>query len=264
MTVLPCLGPLTVPFLFAAAAVLTAPISTGGASVRLSRAELLAGLAASQPGGISPTTSRRRSAAGGRSVTRFRFAGTAAGVALGVVVGGPVGLLVGCVVAVVGVRVLTRLEPAAARRARELRRDELPEVLSLLAAALSAGLPLSGALAAVASATGGALAPDLARVGELSSLGAGPAAAWADCATDPVLSPVARAAIRSADSGSALAAAFRQLAAELRADAELRAEEAARRAGALATAPLGLCFLPAFLCLGVVPVVIGIAQQVLP
>lgn len=39
---------------------------------------------------------------------------------------------------------------------------------------------------------------------------------------------------------------------------------AAERAGVLVTGPLGLCFLPAFLCLGVVPVVLGLAGSVLP
>jgi hypothetical protein len=29
----------------------------------------------------------------------------------------------------------------------------------------------------------------------------------------------------------------------------------------LITAPLGLCFLPAFVCLGIVPVVVGLAGQ---
>jgi hypothetical protein len=35
-----------------------------------------------------------------------------------------------------------------------------------------------------------------------------------------------------------------------------------RRAGVWVLAPLGLCFLPAFLCLGVVPLVLGIAADV--
>jgi len=38
---------------------------------------------------------------------------------------------------------------------------------------------------------------------------------------------------------------------------------AARKVGVLAVAPLGLCFLPAFVCLGIVPVVVGLASQVL-
>ncbi len=41
------------------------------------------------------------------------------------------------------------------------------------------------------------------------------------------------------------------------------AEARAQRAGVLIAAPLGLCFLPAFLVLGVVPVVIGLAGEVL-
>ena len=34
------------------------------------------------------------------------------------------------------------------------------------------------------------------------------------------------------------------------------------RAGVLAAAPLGLCFLPSFVCLGIVPIVVGIARGV--
>ena len=37
----------------------------------------------------------------------------------------------------------------------------------------------------------------------------------------------------------------------------------ARRAGVLVTAPVGLCFLPAFIAVGVLPVVIGLAGGVL-
>ncbi|MDO3640328.1 type II secretion system F family protein, partial [Mycolicibacterium sp. KC 300] len=38
---------------------------------------------------------------------------------------------------------------------------------------------------------------------------------------------------------------------------------AAERASVLIAAPLGLCYLPAFLCLGIVPVVAGLAGDVL-
>ena len=40
------------------------------------------------------------------------------------------------------------------------------------------------------------------------------------------------------------------------------ATAAAERAGVLIAGPLGLCFLPAFVCLGVVPVVAGLAGDV--
>jgi hypothetical protein len=40
------------------------------------------------------------------------------------------------------------------------------------------------------------------------------------------------------------------------------AEAAIRRAGVWVLAPLGACFLPAFVCLGVAPLVLGIAADV--
>src|SRR6185295_14356560 len=38
----------------------------------------------------------------------------------------------------------------------------------------------------------------------------------------------------------------------------------ARSAGVVAMAPLGLCFLPAFVCLGIVPIVLSLFGDVLP
>jgi Flp pilus assembly protein TadB len=49
----------------------------------------------------------------------------------------------------------------------------------------------------------------------------------------------------------------------LRADRSLAAEAAARRAGVLIVLPLGLCFLPAFLLAGLVPVVVAVIGDVL-
>ncbi|HZY74813.1 MAG TPA: type II secretion system F family protein, partial [Jatrophihabitantaceae bacterium] len=60
-----------------------------------------------------------------------------------------------------------------------------------------------------------------------------------------------------------LARTFTQLAEDTRAEVQADALARANRAGVLAMAPLGLCFLPAFLCLGIVPTVVGIAQGVL-
>jgi Flp pilus assembly protein TadB len=235
--------------LLAALGLLAVPV--GGRSDRLARAGLGAPPVARSGGGLLRRHSRLVGA-------------VAAGLGVAAVVGGPVGAVLGVGAGVVAAQVFRRLEPAAARRLRERRLAELPDVLDLLVTALSAGLPVPAALATVAAATEGPLAADLIRVGELSALGAGPAAAWADHVADPALGPVARAAQRSADSGSALAGSLARVAGDLRADAAARAETAAHRAGVLAMAPLGLCFLPAFICLGVVPVVIGVATQVLP
>ncbi|MCV7172813.1 type II secretion system F family protein, partial [Mycobacterium manitobense] len=50
---------------------------------------------------------------------------------------------------------------------------------------------------------------------------------------------------------------------ESRSAAADAAGAAAERASVLIAAPLGLCYLPAFLCLGIVPVVAGLAGDVL-
>jgi pilus assembly protein TadC len=55
---------------------------------------------------------------------------------------------------------------------------------------------------------------------------------------------------------------LRSLAADARAAARVDTEAAVRRAGVWVLAPLGACFLPAFVCLGVIPLVLGIAGDV--
>ncbi|SHX26181.1 Flp pilus assembly protein TadC [Mycobacteroides abscessus subsp. abscessus] len=53
-----------------------------------------------------------------------------------------------------------------------------------------------------------------------------------------------------------------ELAEQARADAGDAADAAAERANVLIAGPLGLCYLPAFVCLGIVPVVAGLAGDV--
>lgn len=69
---------------------------------------------------------------------------------------------------------------------------------------------------------------------------------------------------RTESSGAKLAATLTRIGDRARQEAHAAAIAAARRAGVLAVAPLGLCFLPAFLLLGVVPVVIGSAPDLGP
>lgn len=90
-------------------------------------------------------------------------------------------------------------------------------------------------------------------------LAAGMAVSTAAAATDAVL----RLARRSAASGAALADGIVELAVQVRHDAAQAAAAAAERAGVLIAGPLGLCFLPAFLCVGIVPLVVGLAGDVL-
>lgn len=131
----------------------------------------------------------------------------------------------------------------------------------LLAAGMRAGLPLVVLVRAVAAELADPAATALREVAGLLELGADPASAWEPALRHPGTAEIARAARRSARTGSALAEVADGLASEARTAVADRAQAAAQRAGVWITAPLGLCFLPAFLCLGVVPVVAGMVQR---
>ncbi|WP_433178475.1 type II secretion system F family protein [Actinoallomurus sp. CA-150999] len=186
-----------------------------------------------------------------------------AGIAFALLLGGPVGWVAGVLVAVGLMRFLARLEPKAARERRGRVVAELPIAIDLLAACLRGGGAWHESVEAVADAVGGPLGTELARVAARIRLGADPAAEWLALAQDPVLAPLGRAAARAASGGAPLAATLARLARDQRRVARVAAAKRARAAGVRAVAPLGLCFLPAFILLGIVPAVAGIAATLL-
>ncbi|WP_456599051.1 type II secretion system F family protein [Blastococcus sp. SYSU DS0616] len=196
-------------------------------------------------------------AAGARR--RWLLAG-AAGVAVGLLLGGVPGACAAVVVAAAGERLLRGASPDedAAERTALLR--ELPAACELLAACLTAGLPVAGALAAVAGAVPDPLGRRLRGAAGLYRMGAEPRRAWADQPAE--LAGLARVLVRAGESGAAAVPALVALAEETRTAARAQAQAAVQRAGVWVLAPLGLCFLPAFVCLGVVPLVLGIAGDV--
>lgn len=131
----------------------------------------------------------------------------------------------------------------------------------LLAACLRSGLPVATAVAAVVDDLPKDAAQALRATADLLTLGADPVEAWLPAMACPQTAALARGARRTARSGTALADVATELAATVRAVATDAAEATAQRAGVLITAPLGLCFLPAFVCLGIAPVVAGLADQ---
>jgi pilus assembly protein TadC len=138
--------------------------------------------------------------------------------------------------------------------------------LDVFALCLTAGMPVSGAAAATARSAPPELAGALRRGADLLALGADPAVAWSvpgDRLLDPSTIAVLRLARRSGSSGTALATGLGELAAHCRDEAAHAATAAAERAGVLIAGPLGVCFLPAFVCLGIVPVIAGLAGDVL-
>jgi Flp pilus assembly protein TadB len=196
-----------------------------------------------------------------------RWSRAAIGVAVGLAVFGLIGTWwaapIGAAAGIGTERLLRRREPAHVRQERLAATADLPLGADLLAAALRAGAPVDGAAAAVAEALGGPLGERLDRTARSLRLGAGPAEAWAHLAEVKGAERLMAAAIRSSASGGALAGALGRLADDLRADRVVAAEAAAQRAGVLVVLPLGLCFLPAFLLAGLVPVLIAVLGDVL-
>ncbi|WP_462185904.1 MULTISPECIES: type II secretion system F family protein [unclassified Frankia] len=167
---------------------------------------------------------------------------------------------------------------------------DFPLALDLIAACLRSGGTIVSAVRAVGAATGGVLGAELCSVGDALAAGATVgaacerlvAASHAPQLTDRLpgwarrgrVTPpsrrarMVRAAIMALDraetSGAKLAATLTRLADRARDEAHAESIAAARRAGVLAVAPLGLCFLPAFLLLGVVPMVLGSVPALLP
>ncbi|QGN45808.1 secretion system protein [Micromonospora sp. WMMC415] len=194
---------------------------------------------------------------------RIRLVAAFVGVAIVVVVGGWPGLLGAPVATVVLDRALRRIESPAVRERRRREAEDLPLAADLLASAMRAGAPVDRSVLAVAEAFESPLGERLARVGRLLRLGADPAEAWASLEPVPGAERLIAAALRSATSGAALAGALTRLADDLRADRATAAEAAARRAGVLIVLPLGLCFLPAFILAGLVPVIVAVLGDVL-
>jgi Flp pilus assembly protein TadB len=148
------------------------------------------------------------------------------------------------------------------RRGRSPAEHGLALALDLTAAGLRSGRPLCAALTLAARAAAPPVVDLLTRAAALDRLGAPPEEVWSGLPSDGPLGELARVATRSAASGLKLATGLERLAAEVRAERAAAAAIRANRAAVWAVAPLAACFLPSFLCLGVIPVVVGVARQV--
>jgi len=183
--------------------------------------------------------------------------GVLAGAQVTWTVGGLPGVVAGLLAAVLIPRWLSRLEPVRVRRRRARLRADLPVAVDLIAVCLRAGHPPVAAVATVADAVGGPLGADLGRCAAWLRLGADPATVWGDLSADPVLGSVGRALVRAADIGAPAADALDHLSDDLRRDRLVETEEVSRRVAVRSAGPLGLCFLPAFVLVGVAPTVVG-------
>ncbi|MFF6840923.1 type II secretion system F family protein [Streptomyces tanashiensis] len=205
---------------------------------------------------------RRRKARGGLPPWVRLWAAPLAGVGIGWVLFGVVGGL--CA----GILVAATVWWRAARRASPPAGDEeavrhLPLAADLLAACAASGAGPGEAAEAVGRSLGGPLGERLTRTAAELRLGGEPAEVWGRFGAIPGAEGLARCMERAGSSGAPAAEAVARHAAALRATRARAAAAGARRAQVLISAPVGLCFLPAFLAVGVAPVVIGLAAGLL-
>jgi Flp pilus assembly protein TadB len=204
-------------------------------------------------------------APGGLASARARAtAAGVAGVALAVLMGGSAGVAVGGIGAVIGWVVLGRLEPASVARDRRLVAAAVPLAADLISAGLSAGSPPERVADAVGAAVEGPLGDTLRRAAAALRIGTEPATAWAPLLADPATRSLGRALAGAVTRGSSPGAVLERVAADARDKARWEAEARARSLGARAAAPLGLCFLPAFVLVGIVPLIATVGLPVLP
>jgi len=152
---------------------------------------------------------------------------------------------------------------SAARRQRGEVAAAVPRFADLLAACLESGAAPADAVDAVRRHLRGPLADRLAPVAGALRSGFDPLTVYDGSGRDDPVRGLVVALARAMESGAPLADTVAAVADDQRRRRRWSAEAAARRAGVQAVAPLVICFLPAFVLLGVVPVVLGIASEVL-
>lgn len=156
--------------------------------------------------------------------------------------------------AVAAVRGTGRL---ARRRRESLMQQQSPGALTLLIALLDAGIPITDAVLATAESTAEPLGPVLREVAISLRWGATMQSAWVPLVTCEPWTPVIAAMERSARTGASLSTVLAHAAREMRAERRARATVAARKAGVRAILPLVICCMPAFLALGILPVIVA-------
>jgi Flp pilus assembly protein TadB len=153
-----------------------------------------------------------------------------------------------------------RLSAADSRRSAEAEEFvDAALALDLLAGLLSSGLSLVSGLEVLGAHVPGA-AP-VRRVAALLRVGVEWDEAWSAHepeASDPDLQELGRELRFAYLTGAPTAALLRSTASSLRRHRKRQAEHRAAELGTRLVLPLGLCQLPAFLCLGIVPLVFAL------
>lgn len=208
-------------------------------------------------GGVATGSSSGSTTAGTSGAWRLTAA-VGAGVGAWTFLGGSTGLVLAVPTGLGLWWWLGRLEPPAVQRRREELRRQLPATVDLVAACLDAGGAPGPALRTVGAALGGPVSEVLARCCRRLDLGGDPASVWEELSAHPELGPLGRTFARAHESGSSVSEAVHHLAEDLREASRAEVEARARRLEVKVALPLGLCLLPAFVLLGIVPMVVGL------
>lgn len=171
--------------------------------------------------------------------------------------GMPTGLFIAVVAAPMSARVVGRLESGAVRRRRNRIASQLPGAIDLLIAVLEAGRPPVDAFALVAKATGDPLGGELALIAGRLSVSGDEQAVWEGLRAKPEFAALGRSFRRAGRSGMPVGRILGRLADELRRERRANSQECARSVAVMTAAPLGVCFLPAFFLIGIVPTIFG-------
>ena len=135
-------------------------------------------------------------------------------------------------------------------------------LVELTACQLDAGLPLAEAVGVLADSCAGRSYPALSRAAAALRLGLSWETAWPHEKTLPQEIHDYRDALEfTATSATASASVLRGQAELVRRAEYRRAERAAEALAVKLVLPLGLCFLPAFVCWGVVPVLMSLLPR---
>ncbi len=212
-----------------------------------------------------PTPSVRAAASptpppdGGLLVRQRLLVSAFAGLGAQVFLGGAAGVVAAAAVGVGAWVAIGRIEPPGVVREREAVRRQLPHVVSLFGSALRGGAAPGTAVQLVCQALPGPAADRLRSVAARLALGGDPVRVWAELAeVDAELAALGRAMSRAHQSGAPVVAAVERLADGLARTARADVEDRARAVGVKAAVPLGLCLLPAFVLIGIVPLIAGL------
>lgn len=190
---------------------------------------------------------------------------TAAGVALvaALLLPVPVGLLLGGGAAVFCYRFWHLLSPDPGEVERQELQRHAPLALRMAVMGLLAGRDISASVSLAAEFMPvGPCRSRLARTSSLLQMGAPAAQAWAWTQGMSPWDDVGSVCMRSERNGVPVAPLLGDLLAQVRREERGRARTRAKSVGVKTVLPLGLCFLPAFVLISVVPIVAGLMEQI--